>query len=143
MVEAFEKSGRIHAVARDSGGVRGDYMLTSELRHFEALYDQGDGAPQINVNIVVKLLSLPRRDVVATHDTVQRVRATANSVPAVVQAFNEATGAALTDVVNWTLSANGATAGLGGDTGCVRTGTGDASQAQAASRRLMRGRSSV
>jgi cholesterol transport system auxiliary component len=111
MVEAFEKSGRIHAVARDSGGVRGDYMLTSELRHFEALYDQGDGAPQINVNIVVKLLSLPRRDVVATHDAVQRIRATANSVPAVVQAFNEATGAALTDVVNWTLSANGATAG--------------------------------
>lgn len=110
MVEAFEKSGRIGAVARDSGGVRGDYILASELRHFEALYDQGDGAPQINVDIVVKLLSLPRRDVVATHDSVQQVRATANSVPAVVQAFNEATRAALADVVQWALGAGSAPA---------------------------------
>ncbi|MGH6871944.1 MAG: ABC-type transport auxiliary lipoprotein family protein [Rhizomicrobium sp.] len=118
MVEAFEKSGRIKAVARDSGGVRGDYVLTSELRHFEALYDQGDGAPQVNVNIVVKLLALPRRDVLATHDAFQRVRATANSVPAVVQAFNQATGATIADIVQWAL-----------DTGAMQTHAADTTAA--------------
>ncbi|HTQ14533.1 MAG TPA: ABC-type transport auxiliary lipoprotein family protein [Rhizomicrobium sp.] len=105
MVEAFEKSGRIQGVARDTGGVHGDFILAPELRHFEALYDQGDGAPRIDVNIVVKLLSLPRREVLATHDAFQRVRAGANSVPAVVQAFNQATGAAIEDIVQWTLGA--------------------------------------
>jgi cholesterol transport system auxiliary component len=107
MVEAFEKSGRITAVARDSGGVRADYMLTTEIRHFEAVYDNGDGAPEINVDIVAKLLSLPRHDVVAMRDVPQKIRASANSVPAVVQAFNQATGAAVTDIVTWSLNAPG------------------------------------
>ncbi|HEX3673527.1 MAG TPA: ABC-type transport auxiliary lipoprotein family protein [Rhizomicrobium sp.] len=108
LVEAFEKSGRIAAVARDSGGVHGDYILTSELRHFEAVYDNGDGAPEIHVEIEAKLLSLPHRDMVATHDAVQKVRASANSIPAVVVAFNAATGAAISDIVDWALAAPGA-----------------------------------
>jgi cholesterol transport system auxiliary component len=108
LVEAFEKSGRIGAVARDSGGVHGDYLLTSELRHFEAVYDNGDGAPEIRVEIEAKLLSLSHRDMVATHDAVQKVRASANSVPAVVAAFNAATGAAISEIVDWSLAAPGA-----------------------------------
>jgi cholesterol transport system auxiliary component len=107
LVEAFEKSGRIVAVARDGGGVRGDYMLATELRHFEALYDNGDGAPLVKVNIMAKLLSLPRRDMVAVHDAAQQVRASANSIPAIVAAFNQATGAALSEIVAWTLAAPG------------------------------------
>jgi len=109
-VEAFEKSGRIKAVARDSGGVHGDYVLTTEIRHFEAVYDNGDGAPEVRVDIVAKLLALPRHDVIATHETPQKVRASANSIPAVVQAFNQATGLAIGDIVTWALGAPGGSA---------------------------------
>jgi cholesterol transport system auxiliary component len=108
LVEAYEKSGRITAVARDSGGVHGDYLLTSELRHFEAVYDNGDGAPEIHVEIEAKLLSLAHRDMIATHDAVQKVRASANNVPAVVAAFNQAAGAAISEIVGWSLDAPGA-----------------------------------
>jgi cholesterol transport system auxiliary component len=107
MVEAFEKSGRIASVARDGGGVHADYILTTEIRHFEAVYDNGDGAPEIQVDIVAKLLSMPRHEVVATHDVPQKLRAAANSIPAVVQAFNQATGASISDIVNWALGAPG------------------------------------
>ncbi|HEY1629990.1 MAG TPA: ABC-type transport auxiliary lipoprotein family protein [Rhizomicrobium sp.] len=106
-VEAYEKSGRIKSVARDSGGIHADYLLTTEIRHFEAVYDNGDGAPEVRVDIVAKLLSLPRHEVVAMHDLPQKVRASANSVPAVVQAFNQATGLAIADIVNWSLTAPG------------------------------------
>ncbi len=107
LVEAFEKSGRIKAVARDDGGVPGDYMLVTEVRHFEAVYDNGDGAPEIHVEIVAKMLSLPHRDMVASHDVVQTVRASANSIPAAVAAFSQATGTALSEIVSWSLDAPG------------------------------------
>ena len=105
LVEAFEKSGRIGAVARDSGGVHGDYVLTTEIRHFEAQYDSGNAAPNVVVDIEAKLLTLPRRDVVATLDSSHQVRAAENSVPAVVAAFNQATGAVLEEIVAWSLRA--------------------------------------
>jgi cholesterol transport system auxiliary component len=107
MIEAFEKSGRIGAVSRDGGGVHADYMLTTEIRHFEAVYDNGDGAPEINIEIVAKMLSLPHHDVIAIHDKPQKLRASANSIPAVIQAFNQATGSAITNIVGWALDAPG------------------------------------
>jgi cholesterol transport system auxiliary component len=116
LVEAFEKSGRIGAVARDSGGVRGDYILTGEVRHFEAQYDSGNAAPNVVVDIEAKLLTLPRRDVVATLDSTHQVRAAQNSVPAVVAAFNQATGAALEEIAAWTLRAPGASSSVASGT---------------------------
>jgi cholesterol transport system auxiliary component len=105
LVEAFEKSGRIGAVARDNDGVRGDYILTGEVRHFEAQYDSGNAAPNVVVDIEAKLLTLPNRDVVATLDAHHEARAAQNSVPAVVAAFNQATGGALEEIAAWTLRA--------------------------------------
>jgi cholesterol transport system auxiliary component len=108
LVEAFEKSGRIGAVSRDNGSVRGEYVLTTELRHFEAQYDSGNAAPNVVVDIEAKLLTLPAREVVATLDSTHQVRATQNSVPAVVAAFNQATGATLEEIAGWALRAPGA-----------------------------------
>jgi cholesterol transport system auxiliary component len=102
-VEAFEKSGKIGSVERDSDGMHADYILETELRDFEAHYDGDSGAPTIVVNIVAKLVTSDRRNVVATFDTNKTALASQNSVPAVVAAFNQATGAALEDVVGWTL----------------------------------------
>jgi cholesterol transport system auxiliary component len=107
LVEAFEKSGKIGAVARDGGGLSSDYILTTEIRHFEAQYDSGNAAPNIVVNIEAKLLTLPHRDVVATRDIRHEARAAQNSVPAVVAAFNQATGAVLEEIVVWALRAPG------------------------------------
>jgi len=107
LVEAFEKSGRIAAVARDNGAVRGEYILESEIRHFEAQYDSGNPAPNVVVDIEAKLLTLPGRVVVATRDSSHQVRATQNSVPAVVAAFNQATGEALEEIAGWALRAPG------------------------------------
>src|ERR1700744_5958538 len=68
LVEAFEKSGKIQGVARISGGVRADYLLTTELRTFSARYDSENGAPTIVVDIVAKLITASRHDVIATFD---------------------------------------------------------------------------
>lgn len=104
LVEALEKSGKVKAVGPTSGGVRADLLLVTEVRDFTARYSSDNGAPQIVVNLVAKLITSTHHDVVATHDARAEVQASVNSVPAVVQAFNQATGQAIQEIVGWTLN---------------------------------------
>lgn len=104
IVEAFEKSGKIKAVGRPSGGVRGDLLLTTNISDFSAHYTTENGIPTIAVDIVAKLITATHHDVVATHESRREVQASVNSVPAVVQAFNDATGQAIEDIVGWSLA---------------------------------------
>jgi cholesterol transport system auxiliary component len=104
-VEAFENSARIAAVSADSDGFHADYVLQAQIRDFEARYSQPDGIPTVWVRVESKLAPSRSRDIVANLNSIHQVQATANSVPAAVQAFNDALGAVLSDVVNWALSA--------------------------------------
>ena len=104
LVEAFEKSGRILAVAGESGAVHADYTLECEIRDFDAQYASDNGAPMIVVEIEARLLG-PHGTVVASLDAKQTAPASANSVPSVVAAFDQAVSATLAQIVTWTLTA--------------------------------------
>lgn len=104
LVEAFENSARIAAVSADSEGFHADYILQAQIRDFEARYSQPDGIPTIWVRIESKLAPSKGREIVASLNSIHQVQATANSVPAAVQAFNDAMGAVVSDIVNWALS---------------------------------------
>jgi cholesterol transport system auxiliary component len=103
LVEAFEKSARIPAVAATSDAVRADYVLETTLRDFQARYDSPNGAPTIVVDIVVHVVTVGRNDVIATHDFHQEAPAARNDIPSVVAAFNQAAGAAFEEIAGWTL----------------------------------------
>jgi cholesterol transport system auxiliary component len=103
LVESFEKSTRIPAVAATSDAVRADYALETTLRDFEARYDSQNSAPTIVVDIVARVVTVGRSDVIATHDFHQEATAARNDIPSVVAAFNQAAGAAFEEIVGWTL----------------------------------------
>jgi cholesterol transport system auxiliary component len=103
LVETFEKSGRIRAVAGTSDAVRADYLLEGTLRDFQANYSSPTGAPTIAVDIVVRIVKVGRSDIVASRDFHQEAPAARNDIPSVVAAFNEASGAALEEIAGWTL----------------------------------------
>jgi cholesterol transport system auxiliary component len=105
LVEAFENSGRIEAVAGDNDGFHSDYFLDAEIRDFEARYDAQDGIPTCLVRIASRLASTKGREIFANLNSVHQVAATANSVPAVVQAFDQALGQVFSEIVSWTLDA--------------------------------------
>ncbi len=105
LVEAFETSGCITGVAPQTAGLRGDVVLEAEVRSFQANYQDESGAPDVSVAIVARLLTTERGAVVATLVSSHDVRAAQNNVPAVVRAFDEATGQALEEIVRWTLKA--------------------------------------
>ncbi len=104
LVEAFENSTRIAAVSADSEGFHADYILQAQIRDFEAHYSQPDGIPTVWIRVESKMAPSKGREIVASLNSVHQVQATANSVPGVVQAFNDAMGAVVSDIVNWALS---------------------------------------
>ena len=99
LIRAFESSGRILSVDRDTAGIESDYVLDTEIRDFAAHYEGGN--PAVQVTIQAKMITMPVRDIVATFTANQRSEASANTVDAVVTAFNTATAAAITQIVGW------------------------------------------
>jgi cholesterol transport system auxiliary component len=108
LVEAFENSGKIKAALSSTDGVRADYLLETEIRDFEARYATDNGAPTVVVDIVARLLTIDRRDVVATLFSHHEAPAARNDIPSVVAAFDTAAGAALEEIASWTLRQNAA-----------------------------------
>jgi cholesterol transport system auxiliary component len=105
LVEAFENSGRIEAVASDTGGFHADYFLQAEIRDFQAHYSVPDGVPTIRVRIEAKLAPTRGREIVADLNSVHEIAASGNSVPEVVRAFDQALGEVFSQIVNWALAA--------------------------------------
>jgi cholesterol transport system auxiliary component len=105
MIESFENSNRIVSIGRESLGLRSDFVLKSELREFQAeYYAIEEGAPpRVRVNVSAKLVQMPRRVIVASSSFEEIVQAEADTVKAVVAAFDEALGGVLRDLVGWTL----------------------------------------
>ncbi|HUC12467.1 MAG TPA: ABC-type transport auxiliary lipoprotein family protein [Stellaceae bacterium] len=104
LLAAFENSGAITAVESSSGGLRADFALRTEIRHFEAVYENANGPPRIWVEIIARLVVVRQRVIVAQMRFEQQVPAAANDVPSIVAAFNIATDAVVRDIVIWALS---------------------------------------
>lgn len=106
LVESFENTSRITAVARDSAGLRADVLLKTELRAFEAEYanTRRSGAPQVRVRLNAKLLRMPRRTIEDTENFEQTVPARSERFDDIITAFDTALGHVLARCVGWTLT---------------------------------------
>jgi cholesterol transport system auxiliary component len=105
LVEAFENSGRIVAVSRDSSDLTPDDLLVTELRAFEARYtDATEQPPTVVVRMVVKLVKMPDHQIVNSMLAAEQAATAHNDLVSVVDAFDVAVGRVLTRIVDWTLS---------------------------------------
>lgn len=114
MIESFENSGKIVSVGREQIGLRADFLLQTELREFQAEYQEripedattlGPTAapPWARVRINAKLVKMPQREIVAHQTFESRVRAKQNRMTDIIEAFDEALGKTLKAIVVWTL----------------------------------------
>jgi cholesterol transport system auxiliary component len=104
ILQSFENSRAINAIDRESIGLRADFILKTELRHFEAVYDSPSGPPEIWVAIIVRLVNPASREVVSQTSFERRQPASANDVPSIVSAFDEALGGVMKKIVLWTVT---------------------------------------
>jgi cholesterol transport system auxiliary component len=104
LLASFENSKSITAIDRESTGLRADFVLKTEIRHFEAVGDGSGTPPTVWVAMIARLVAMPQREIIAQASFERRVPAAAIEVPAVVAAFNAAADAVIKDIVVWTVT---------------------------------------
>jgi cholesterol transport system auxiliary component len=102
LLKSFENSGKILAVGREGSGLRSDYILKTEIRHFQAELYEGP-IPNVNVEFNVKLVKMPEREIVATAAYARKWKSASANLDDVIEAFDEALGGVLRRVVEWTI----------------------------------------
>ena len=104
LLAGFEATSRIDAVSRDEDALHSDYELSTDLRDFEARYTTPDGAPEVAVTIIAHMADTRSRKIIANL-TVRLTQSTsANTVDAVVQAFDLALAKAVDQITQWALA---------------------------------------
>ena len=103
LLEAFESSGRIAAVGRESDAVRSDYVLSIDVRDFEAQLDQPQGAPLAMVRLGARVVNTRTHAIVDYKSFSREERASVNSVDAAVAALGSAFAGVLGELVPWVL----------------------------------------
>jgi cholesterol transport system auxiliary component len=104
LLDGFEASGRIDAVAIEEAALHADYDLAINLKDFAAHYSQPDGVPSVTVSISAKMATAHGRVIVGSFTTTQTGSASVNSVGAAAQALQQALGAAVKAIVDWALT---------------------------------------
>ncbi len=108
LIESFENTGKIVAVARESVRLRPDYLLQTELRELQAEYFPNEQqAPLVRVRLIAKLVRVVDRAIIASTAIERTERAASNDMSAIAEAFDEALGGVMKRVVEWTLRAPG------------------------------------
>jgi cholesterol transport system auxiliary component len=104
LLDGFEASGRIDAVAPEQAALHADYNLVTEVKDFAAHYSQPNGIPSVTVSITAKMTTAHGRVIISSFSTTQIGTVSLNSAAAVVQALQQALGAAVNAIVNWALT---------------------------------------
>ena len=102
LLQSFENSRGIKAIERQSAGLRADFVLKTEIRHFEAVYNSGEGAPLVWVAMVIRLVNPTSGDIIAQNTFERRERAAENRIPSIVAALDQALDGVVEDIVAWT-----------------------------------------
>jgi cholesterol transport system auxiliary component len=101
-VESLENAGKIDALGPNAPGVPADLAMLVHVREFQAEYTDLSLPPTVRVRLQIRLIRLPRRQSVAATGTEGLTDAVDTSIEAVVDAFDEALGKALRQLVEWT-----------------------------------------
>jgi cholesterol transport system auxiliary component len=118
LIEAFENSRTVAGVGPQSLSLRADYVIESDLRHFEVAYDlpSGDsgpgdshaagaeGRPVAWVALAVKLVKVPEHKILAQTVVSAREAAAVNATPQIAVAFNTAAASVARQVVSWAVT---------------------------------------
>jgi cholesterol transport system auxiliary component len=107
LLESFENSKKIVSVGRRAIGLRADFELRTELREFQAEYE--GGKIQVHVAINAKLVLAAERTIVGQQNFAVKVPVAVDDVALIVQGFDDALGAVLKLLVDWTLRTGAAT----------------------------------
>ncbi len=101
LIGTFQKSGALRAGDRSRIGLDPNFILDTEIGHFEAEYRSPTGPPVARVTLKLQLLRRSSGRLVASATFESRKRAAVNDVPHIVFALDEAFDAVAGKIVVW------------------------------------------
>ncbi|MGE6792270.1 ABC-type transport auxiliary lipoprotein family protein [Pseudomonas guineae] len=101
LIDAFLDDGRLKAVSSDSARLQADLELDGDLRAFNSEYQNGQ--PVTRILFEARLVQSGTRRILASHRFSVSQTANDTSVPAVVDAFGQASDQLAREVLEWTL----------------------------------------
>ncbi|WP_119461787.1 ABC-type transport auxiliary lipoprotein family protein [Rhodospirillaceae bacterium SYSU D60014] len=104
LIESFESTRSIVAVGREVIGLRPDFILQTDLREFQAVYEENAAVPTVWVRMNAKLVEMPERRIIASQTFERRVAASGRSFENVIEAFDTALGGVIKQIVLFTLT---------------------------------------
>jgi cholesterol transport system auxiliary component len=104
IISAFENAGRLKGVGQSSVNLNSKYRLSTRLIEFEAVYPTGGAKlPETSVKLDARLTQELGQAVVASQTFAASRPAASADLPEVVEAYNQALAAVLSDLIPWTL----------------------------------------
>jgi cholesterol transport system auxiliary component len=101
LLQSFDRSGRIPAVQRQSGGLKSDFLLTTEIEDFEV--DTTAAEMCAHIRIAARLVRSRDREIVAARSFDATVPS-GSSFDGAIAAFDSALQSVLPQMVDWTLT---------------------------------------
>ena len=101
LVQSFDRSGRIAAVQSQSGGLKSDFILSTNIENFEV--DTTAGDPSAHIRVSARLVRSRDRAIVAARSFEANAPAGGNFDGAIA-AFDGALQSMLPQIVDWTLT---------------------------------------
>ncbi|MFG0382456.1 ABC-type transport auxiliary lipoprotein family protein [Pseudomonas sp. zbq_18] len=102
LLEAFQNDGRFAALSSDMQHLHSDYKLIGNLLAFQSEYQ--DGRPEARIRFDARLVRSRDQSVLASRSFVIRQPTQDAQVPAVVQAFGQASDRLAEQLLEWTTS---------------------------------------
>lgn len=106
LVEAFDQSGRLNAVARTTGDLATDLRLDLDLRQFEAVYGEDADVPVVTIVVQATLVDTRRGTVLATRLFRAERPAERAKLKAVMPGFEAGLSDVAQAMVPWVLASN-------------------------------------
>jgi len=104
VIESFESTGSVEALAPSATGGLADWALRIYIREFQAEYvDDTDAPPVVRARLQARLLRMPRREEAAFANFATEEPAASTRLDDVVLAMDAALGATMQDLVEWAL----------------------------------------
>jgi len=113
IVQSFVNSGAIATVGTDRDRLDASFLLRTILRTFQVQGAPGSADSTAQVGFDATLLAVPQRNSGGTTTIAKRSPVAAASVQAVIDAFEDAMGQALKELVTWTLKTGQAAPAIG------------------------------
>lgn len=102
LLAAFQNDGRFTALSSDMQHLHSDYQLMGNLLAFQGEYR--DGRPEASIRLDARLVRSLDQSVLASRSFVIRQPSQDSQVPAVVQAFGQASDLLAEQLLEWTTS---------------------------------------